>query len=75
MEVVMAHLDKVAGAVSLALGILALAAVVSTDAYSIGARTDASSYKVLAHLIGNEGNTLSMNDDDSSSTGSQARTR
>ena len=66
MEVVMAHLDKVAGAVSLALGILALAAVVSTDAYSYGARTDASSYKVLTRMIGNGGNTLCLNDDESS---------
>jgi hypothetical protein len=65
MEVVMAYLDKVAGAVSLALGILALAAVVSTDAYSYGARTDASSYKVLTRMIGNGSSTLCLNDHDS----------
>jgi hypothetical protein len=62
MEVVMAHLDKVAGAVTLALGLLALGAVVSTDAYSYGARTEASSYRVLTHLIGTGGTTLCMND-------------
>jgi hypothetical protein len=61
MEVVMAHLDRVAGAVTLALGLLAMAAVVSTDAYSVGARTDARSYKVITHMIG-DSKTLCMND-------------
>jgi hypothetical protein len=62
MEVVMAHLDKVAGAVTLALGLLAMAAVVSTDAYSVGARTDARSYKVITHMIGGRSTALCMND-------------
>ena len=46
----MAHLDRVAGAVTLALGLLAMAAVVSTDDYSVGARTDARSYKVIKRI-------------------------
>jgi len=58
----MAHLDRVAGAVTLALGLLAMAAVVSTDAYSVGARTDARSYKVITHMIGGSGRALCMND-------------
>ena len=57
----MAHLDRVAGAVMLALGLVDMAAVVSTDAYSVGARTDARSYKVITHMIG-DSKTLCMND-------------
>lgn len=58
----MAHLDKVAGAVTLALGLLAMAAVVSTDAYSFGARTDARSYKVVTHMITDASPALCLND-------------
>ncbi|HEY8026130.1 MAG TPA: hypothetical protein VIF60_16305 [Burkholderiaceae bacterium] len=58
----MAHLDRVAGAVTLALGLLAMAAVVSTDAYSVGARTDARSYKVVTHMIADNGTALCLND-------------
>jgi hypothetical protein len=49
----MTHLNKVTGLVFLAAGLLtvALAAVVSTDAFTTGARTDASSYEMLTSLI------------------------
>ncbi len=56
----------------LALGLLAMAAVVSTDAYSVGARTDARSYKVITHMIG-DSKALCMNDTAAEDTEAQAR--
>lgn len=55
------YLGKVAGALILALGVAALGAVASTDAYSIGARTEAASYKAINHLMGNPNGMLYMN--------------
>jgi hypothetical protein len=56
----MDHLNKVTGLVSLAVGTavlaLTLVAVVSTDAYSTGARTDANSIEVLTTMLGASSN-------------------
>ncbi len=57
------YLSKVAGALVLALGVAALGAVASTDAYSVGARTEASSYKAINHLMGSPSSLLCMNSD------------
>ena len=55
------YLSKVAGAALLALGVAALGAVASTDAYSVGARTEASSYKALHRMIGNPSGMICLN--------------
>ncbi|HEX8957167.1 MAG TPA: hypothetical protein VF798_12865 [Burkholderiaceae bacterium] len=57
----MVYLGKLVGTLALALGIAALGAVASTDAYSVGARTEASSYKVINHLMGSPSSMLCMN--------------
>ena len=61
----MVYLGKLVGTLVLALGIAALGAVASTDAYSVGARTEASSYKVINHLMGSPSSMLCMNSGDS----------
>jgi len=61
----MAHLvnmDKVVGAVVLTLALVALAAGLSTDAYSHGAQAEAKGYNALSRLIVNNGNSLCVND-------------
>ena len=55
------YLGKVAGALLLALGVAALGAVASTDAYSVGARTEATSYKAINRMMGSPGSLLCMN--------------
>jgi hypothetical protein len=57
------YLGKAVGALVLALGVAALGAVASTDAYSVGARTEASSYKVINHMIGSPSSLLCLNGD------------
>ncbi|MBV8635697.1 MAG: hypothetical protein JO002_14480 [Burkholderiaceae bacterium] len=57
----MVYLGKLVGTLVLALGIAALGAVASTDAYSIGARTEASSYKAINRLMGSPSSMLCMN--------------
>lgn len=61
----MVYVGKLVGTLVLALGIAALGAVASTDAYSVGARTEASSYKVINHLMGSPSSMLCMNSGDS----------
>ena len=56
-----ANLDKIIGIVTVALGLLALAAGLSTDAYSHGAQAEARSYNDLTHLIVGKGSTLCLN--------------
>jgi hypothetical protein len=64
MEVIMVvYLGKAVGALVLALGVAALGAVATTDAYSVGARTEASSYKVINHMIGSPSGLLCLNGD------------
>ncbi len=57
------YLSKVAGALVLALGVAALGAVASTDAYSFGARTEGHSYKVINRMMGSPSSMLCLNND------------
>ena len=59
----MVYMGKLVGTLVLALGIAALGAVASTDAYSVGARTEASSYKVINRMMGNPSSMLCLNGD------------
>lgn len=58
----MGYLDKVIGVGALALGLLTLAGMLSTDAYSHGAQAEANSYNALTHLIANGSDPLCFND-------------
>lgn len=58
----MGYLDRIIGASALVLGVLVMGAILSTDAYSTGARFDARGYDALNHLIVNDGNPLCLND-------------
>jgi len=60
------YLSKVAGALVLALGVAALGAVASSDAYSVGARTEANSYKVINRMMGSPSSLLCLNTDSQS---------
>ena len=57
----MSYLDKIVGISALVLGLLTMAGILSTDAYSAGARVDASGYDALNHLIVDHGNPLCLN--------------
>ena len=57
----MSYLDRIIGVSALVLGLLTMAGMLSTDAYSTGARVDARSYKAMTHLIVND--PLCLNDD------------
>ncbi|HEX7641869.1 MAG TPA: hypothetical protein VF472_06600 [Burkholderiaceae bacterium] len=57
----MVYLGKLVGTLALTLGIAALGAVASTDAYSVGARTEASSYKAINHMMGSPSSMLCLN--------------
>lgn len=57
----MSYLDRIVGVSALILGLLTTAAMLSTDAYSTGARVDAKSYNAMTHLIVND--PLCLNDD------------
>jgi len=57
----MGYLDRIIGVSALVLGVLTMAAILSTDAYSTGARFDARGYDALNHLIVDDGNPLCLN--------------
>jgi len=57
----MSYFDKIIGASTLVLGLLVMAAILSTDAYSTGARVDARGYDALNHLIVDDSDPLCFN--------------
>lgn len=56
----MNHLDRIIGIGAVVLGLMSMAVILSTDAYSTGARVDARGYAALNHLI-NDGKSLCLN--------------
>lgn len=56
----MAHRNGIFALLALAMSSLALAAMVSTDAYSMAAQSEASGYNALTHEVG--GTLLCLND-------------
>jgi hypothetical protein len=58
----MEQLDRILGGIALVAGLLVLAGILSTDAYSRGALVQASGDEALTHLIAPSTDTLSLND-------------
>ena len=56
----MGHRNGIFAVLALAMSSLALAAMVSTDAYSMAAQSEASGYNALTHEVG--GTLLCLND-------------
>ena len=56
----MGHRNGIFAVFALAMSSLALAAMVSTDAYSLAAQSEASGYSALTHEVG--GTLLCLND-------------
>ena len=56
----MGHRNGIFAVLALAMSSLALAAMVSTDAYSLAAQSEASGYSALTHEVG--GTLLCLND-------------
>ena len=56
----MGHRTGIFAVLALAMSSLALAAMVSTDAYSLAAQSEASAYSALTHEVG--GTLLCVND-------------
>lgn len=58
----MVHFDKIIGAGALALGLLTVAGMLSTDAYLHGAKAEARGYDALTKLIVNDHSKVCLND-------------
>ncbi|HXA48250.1 MAG TPA: hypothetical protein VNW52_11520 [Burkholderiaceae bacterium] len=57
----MGHLDKIVGVVLLVASVLVLVGIMSTDAYSLGAKAQASGDVALTQLFGSDTDAAHLN--------------